>query len=133
LTAIETFDADDKPILMFGCCARITYAYDDKDRQIAVTYLDAQYREVPLEVSVTLTVPGSTAERVGLRPDDRIVSYNGVRITAVPQLGKLTADRTGGARTLVVRRAGKPLTLTVPAGPLGVVLGTSPVGSRAIR
>ena len=60
-----------------GCCSRVVYTFDDSGRQIKATYFDAKNREVPMEIVVLSVVPGSTAQRIGLAPGDRILSYEG--------------------------------------------------------
>jgi membrane-associated protease RseP (regulator of RpoE activity) len=55
--------------------------------------------------------PETPAARAGLRPGDRIVSFNGTTITDYDQLQRLIRGNDAGAAALVVERNGKRLTL----------------------
>lgn len=55
--------------------------------------------------------PVSPAAAAGLAEDDRIVTFNGTRITSYDQLTGLIRDNMGGTATLVVERAGERVTL----------------------
>src|SRR5437899_2205769 len=58
---------------------------------------DAKNRELPAEVVVLSFVSGSVAQRLGLAPGDRIVSYDGKRPTSVDQVVKLVNELSGSA------------------------------------
>jgi serine/threonine protein kinase/tetratricopeptide (TPR) repeat protein len=73
------------------------------------------------EVTVTEVVPGSQAQRLGLRKGDVIIRYGGERITSTEQILKLTAHSQGTEIKLEALRDGKPVTFTVAQGNLGVV------------
>lgn len=78
------------------------------------------------EVPVVGIEAGSAAERAGLLPNDEIVSYNGERVMEFAELEALAAQPSPGSLVLVeILRDGRLQTLTVPAGPLGVVEPTA--------
>jgi len=63
-------------------------------------------------VEVVEVVPGSPAERAGLRPEDMVVAFDGHTIAAVDDLHRLmTADLIGAAVSLRVVREGRELEL----------------------
>jgi membrane-associated protease RseP (regulator of RpoE activity) len=55
--------------------------------------------------------PTTPALNAGMKPGDRIVSFNGIAITSYDQLQKLIRANDDGQADLVVERAGKQLTL----------------------
>ncbi|MEX0426416.1 RIP metalloprotease [Nocardioides sp. DS6] len=55
--------------------------------------------------------PESPAKKAGLLPGDRIVAFNGTRISDYDELQTLIRGNDAGAATLVVERDGKTLTL----------------------
>ncbi len=59
----------------------------------------------------TASDPTSPASRAGIRPGDRIVSFNGVAITSWNQLSDLIRANTSHRATVVVERDGKRVTL----------------------
>ena len=87
-----------------------------------VRFLDAQNR--PTSIAVLQVLASSSAERAGLQPGDEIVTYGGTRVFDVPELNALTYQGNPGESVVVeVRRAGQPLQLVVPRGPLGITGG----------
>ena len=111
--------------------ARIVYTYSDSDRQIKATYFDANNLEVPVEIVVLSVVPGSTAQRIGLAPGDRILSYDGEQATSIEQVVNLVTDLAGPAsRTWIIRRRSQARTFKVAPGRLGINLGSAPVSTR---
>jgi C-terminal processing protease CtpA/Prc len=94
-----------------------------------------RYREAlnrPTNVDVLQVLASSPAERVGLKPGDQIVAYNGTRVFDVAELNALTFQGNPGESVVVeIRRNGQPLQLVVPRGPLGVTggfRGATPIG-----
>ena len=70
--------------------------------------------------TVLRVLPGSPAERAGLRVGDEVISLDGKPATSAPYLvGEIRGRATGAKVTLVARRAGKEvsLILTVEARP----------------
>ena len=59
----------------------------------------------------TSSDPATPALQAGLRPGDRIETFNGTRLTSYEQLQRLIRANESGAATLVVDRAGETLTL----------------------
>ena len=71
-----------------------------------------------MELLVVAIVPGSTAERLGIARNDRLLTYNGVTLTAVEQFIALVTDETSPAiRILVIGRGSKIQSLNVPKAP----------------
>jgi S1-C subfamily serine protease len=65
-------------------------------------------------VEVVEVVPGSPAERAGVRPEDLIVAVDGATVAAVDDLQRLmVAERIGRAVPIAVIRGGQRLGLTV--------------------
>jgi serine protease Do len=61
-------------------------------------------------VEVVEVVPGSPADRAGLRPEDLILTVDDTQITRVEDLQRLlAADRIGASVTVRLLRAGRPL------------------------
>ena len=73
-----------------------------------------------MKILVLEVLPGGQGERVGLRKGDVVTSYAGQNITETGRLNRLVAASTGSNVELAIRRDGKPLTLKVGAGKLGV-------------
>ena len=77
-----------------------------------------------MELVVLDVVRGSIAERLGIARDDRLLSYDGARLTAVRQFITLVGDETRpAARSLTIRRRSQVYTIAVPPGRLGVNIG----------
>jgi len=102
----------------------------DSDRALRTELGDADYERFleaqnrPTSVSVLQVLASSPAERVGLQPGDEIVSYGGTRVFDAPGLNALTFQGNPGESVVVeIRRAGQPLQLVVPSGPLGIAGG----------
>jgi S1-C subfamily serine protease len=74
-------------------------------------------------VVIAKVLPGSQADRSGLKVGDVIASYNGQRFTNVSQLQDLTKEGAGG-RGIEIQRDGKPIKIAVHPGPLGVEVST---------
>jgi hypothetical protein len=89
-----------------------------------------RYREAlnrPTNVDVFQVLASSPAERAGLKPGDQIVAYNGTRVFDVAELNAMTFQgKPGESIVIEVRRAGQPLQLVVPSGPLGITGGGGP-------
>ena len=72
------------------------------------------------KVVITEIIPGSPAEKLGLREGDVMLSYDGRKILDFHVLPYMTASTGGPARELCVRRAGQELTFSAPSGRLGI-------------
>jgi energy-coupling factor transporter ATP-binding protein EcfA2 len=114
-------DAKGKPVLVDGIGAKALYAYDDSDRAVGVTYLDERGREIPTEVEVVKVNANTTAARVKLSAGDRLLAYDGERLTCGQRLAVLTHRSGTDLRLLTVRRGRSNLSFQVSAGQLGVV------------
>jgi PDZ domain len=96
------------------------FTYDDGDRVVAVAYVDGEGNPIPVEIEVLSVFQGSTGERIGLAPADRLIEYNGQILTSMQQLIALTGMGGPRLRTLVVRRGSSTLSFQVPPGRIGV-------------
>jgi regulator of sigma E protease len=76
-------------------------------------------------VTVETVSPGSPADRAGLKPADKIVSYNGIPIQSWYQFTQLVKQREGLPGQLVISRGGHPMQLLVH--PMKMDLGDGPV------
>jgi hypothetical protein len=118
---LDYFGTDGKPIVIPMGFAKIAYSFDDVGREIRATYFDAQGREISMQVVVRSVMKGTTAERIGLVPGDRILSYDGKRLSSVTQLVDMVTDASGATRRrLVIRRGSEELSFEVGAGRLGI-------------
>ncbi len=82
----------------------------------------------PNRVLVSDVMQGSPAEQIGLNPSDAILFYDGKRVFSTAELQGLTKAGDPASWVLVeLMRDGKPVSLYVPGGPLGVRLGTARV------
>lgn len=82
----------------------------------------------PNRVLVSDVMQGSPAEQGGLSANDAILSYDGKRIFSTPELQALTRDGDTASWVLVeLVRDGRPVSVYVPGGPLGVRLSTARV------
>jgi membrane-associated protease RseP (regulator of RpoE activity) len=61
--------------------------------------------------SCTAADPASPARRAGIRPGDRVVSFNGAAIHGWRDLARAIRSNENGAASIVVRRDGRPVTL----------------------
>ena len=116
------FDTDGKPANMSGC-VKITYSYDDLGRLTGVTYWDAQDQPMQIEIAVGVVYAGMAGARIGLQPGDRILTYGGRKVTSIKGFEDLINEPGTSYRALTVRRGPEIiLTLSVPAGSLGITL-----------
>jgi S1-C subfamily serine protease len=71
-------------------------------------------------IEVVEVVPGSPAERAGLRPEDMIVEVDGMRVSRATDLQQLMiADRIGKRVEMTIVRDGAPATVTLTPAELG--------------
>ncbi|MDJ0710850.1 MAG: PDZ domain-containing protein [Woeseiaceae bacterium] len=82
-------------------------------------YLEAQGQ--PTTIGVSQVYPGSPGGDAGIRPGDRLVSYDGERIYTMSELRRETMQGEPGERVVLeVERDGMRIQLSVPRGPIGV-------------
>lgn len=82
-------------------------------------YLEGTGR--PTSVVVTGVMDTSPAQRAGLQPGDRIVSYGGLRIYSMSELNRATlAGSPGETVYLQIEREGMPMQVAIPRGPVGI-------------
>jgi regulator of sigma E protease len=99
------------------------------DNAVGLKLLNLDPRDHPQVMEV---MSGSAAEKAGLKPNDKIVSFAGVPIASRDQFIDLVRKCGGQTNEVQVERAGKKLTLTVTPtidpttkiGRIGVMLGT---------
>ena len=82
-------------------------------------YLEAMRQ--PSRVMVSGVLATSPASRIGLKPGDQILAYNGRRVFNTRELNAFT-NSNGEDAVIDVVRDGTRLQLSVPAGPIGVQL-----------
>ncbi len=111
---------------------RFDWAELDPTMRLRAELGDAEYERYleatgqPSIVSVQSVMATSPAERFGLQPGDEIRAYNGQRIFNVRELQIATNSAAPGTNVVVeVMRNGSPVTVSMPAGPLGVQAGSS--------
>lgn len=93
-------------------------------------YLRAQGH--PAAVQVTQVMEGSPGSRAGLRPGDKIVSYNGERVFGGDDLRSLTLQGTLGEDVVVdIDRDGVRMQLNLQRGPVGISSGRNNLRTRA--
>jgi hypothetical protein len=78
-------------------------------------------------VLVAEVLDGGAAKPAGVRAGDILVRYGAKRVRGMAEL-KQAIDAASGTVALELRRDGKPVTLSVPAGPLGVGLLNHRIG-----
>jgi C-terminal processing protease CtpA/Prc len=87
-----------------------------------------------MQVVIRSVLKGTTAERIGLAPGDRILTYDGKRVSSVTQFPDMVADASGATqRRLVIRRGSEELTFEVAAGRLGVNIEMARVDSEEAK
>jgi hypothetical protein len=115
-------DKSGRPVLTRRGYSRYTQGYDDKGRPTRRTYYDLTRKPVSTHVVVVAVLPGSQAQRVGLKPGDILVRYDG---RPVSQADLFIRDRqaerkTDKPRPLVVQRRDRSLSVQVSPGLLGL-------------
>lgn len=75
----------------------------------------------PTQVDVFSVLSSSAAEQAGIEPGDRIVAYAGERVFDVRELNRAVLVGEPGEPVVVdIVRAGQPLQLVLPRGPIGI-------------
>jgi hypothetical protein len=88
-------------------------------------YLNALGR--PTQVAVRNVLASSPAEQAGLQPGDEITRYAGPRVFDIGDLNRLTYEGQPGETVAVdIVRAGQPMQIYVPRGPVGILGGRFP-------
>jgi len=81
-------------------------------------YLEATRR--PTSVAVRNVLESSPAQLAGLQSGDEIVRYDGERVYNVAELNRLTSTNESDSVLVEVIRNGQPITISLPAGPIGI-------------
>lgn len=67
---------------------------------------------------------GGQAEKLGIKPGDIIIQYDGKKITTLESLRTVKSKTRNKKIKLVISRNGKALTFMIDPGPIGVYLAT---------
>jgi hypothetical protein len=93
-------------------------------------YLTAQGGEA--SVTVREVIGESPANRAGLRPGDRILSYDGRRIFTMNELRSMAFSGEAGEDVIVdIERNGQRMQLVLPRGPMGITGSGGGMGFRS--
>lgn len=93
-------------------------------------YLTAQGGEA--SVTVREVIGESPANRAGLRPGDRILSYDGKRIFTMNELRSMAFSGEAGEDVIVdIERNGQRMQLVLPRGPMGITGSGGGMGFRS--
>ena len=93
-------------------------------------YLTAQGGEA--SVTVREVIGESPANRAGLRPGDRILSYDGTRIFTMNELRTMAFSGEAGEDVIVdIERNGQRIQLVLPRGPMGITGSGGGMGIRS--
>lgn len=98
-------------LIAFALFWGITAGYGVHRAQPVVQVVQQCVISDPARHTCTPSDPLTPAAKAGLRPGDRVVSFNGVAITSYTQLSNLLRANLDGPATLVVDRNGQQLTL----------------------
>ncbi len=123
LVKTEYQGPDGKPMNGPKGFARRTRTYE-LDRPTSSAYFDSNGKELRPRVVVRSVVPGSVADRMGIRVDDVFTHYDGKEVSDVVRFSFVRDAEPvdGPKRTLRVLRAGKPLEFALPPGKIGMNL-----------
>ena len=93
-------------------------------------YLTAQGAQA--SVTVREVIGESPANRAGLRPGDRILSYDGKRIFTMNELRSMAFSGESGEDVIVdIERNGQRMQLVLPRGPMGITGSGGGMGFRS--
>ena len=93
-------------------------------------YLAAQGGQT--SVTVREVIGSSPANRAGLRPGDRILSYDGERVFGMNDLKSMAFSGDPGEDVIVdIERNGQRMQLVLPRGPLGITGNGGSMGFRS--
>lgn len=93
-------------------------------------YLTAQGSQA--SVTVREVIGSSPANRAGLRPGDRILSYDGKRVFGMNDLKSMAFSGDPGEDVIVdIERNGQRVQLVLPRGPLGITGSGGGMGLRS--
>lgn len=93
-------------------------------------YLTAQGGQA--SVTVREVIGESPANRAGLRPGDRILSYDGKRVFTMNELRSMAFSGEAGEDVIVdIERDGQRIQLVLPRGPMGITGSGGGMGFRS--
>jgi len=93
-------------------------------------YLTAQGGQA--SITVREVIGSSPANRAGLRPGDRILSYDGKRVFGMRDLRSMAFSGDSGEDVIVdIERNGQRMQLVLPRGPLGITGSGGGMGFRS--
>ena len=84
----------------------------------------------PNAVRIDEVLPDGVAGEAGLLAGDVVVRYGGRRIRSIAEMKEAIGGAAGGPIPIEVLRDGRPVTLTVPPGRLGVNLAEIRIEER---
>ena len=114
------FHSGDAAVVHRDGYSRMVFAYNEDDSVAETIYFDASDREVKPDITVRVVGRNSAGQQAGVAVGDVLISYDGQKVVSAQQYQGLTASAGGGERTLLVRRNGQLVPLTVPPGGLGL-------------
>ena len=118
LAQVDYHDANDAPVQASYGYARIRYSYDQFGREIRREFFDVNGQPVLTHVTIEKAEPDGKGQRVGLRAWDMITAYEGQEVPDGRRWYELELMLGERPRQLSIVRAGKNVTLDVPAGRL---------------
>jgi TIR domain/PDZ domain len=121
LIEADYFGVDGKPVSVGIGYAKVRYEYDNLGRESRAIYFDDQKREITVDLIIASVIPGTTADRIGLALNDRILRYDGKKPNSLRQFVEAVTNASGHrARDLIVHRDSRELKFEVAPGRLGV-------------
>jgi hypothetical protein len=114
-------DEDRRPKLLSGRgYASRKFHYDERDTPDDAEYFDEADRPVRTEVVIETIFPGGEGNRVGLRPGDVLLRYDGEDVVNAPRLAATIRRRAESGKAepvkLLIRRAGRQLAFDIAPG-----------------
>ena len=85
----------------------------DPDKKEKASTLTIQYSYNDKQICAAMVIPGSPAEKAGLKDHDRILKINGQPVTTIPNFIKTVNNGNGKPITIEIKREGKISTLSI--------------------
>jgi hypothetical protein len=114
-------DKSGRPVLTRRGYSRYTQGYDDKGQPTRRTFFDLDEKPVSTHVVVVKVAPGGQAQRLGVKPGDILIRYDGRPVFQANLFirGRQAESKTDPPRSLVVQRQDRLFILQVSPGLLG--------------
>jgi tRNA A-37 threonylcarbamoyl transferase component Bud32 len=115
------FDIEGRPCSAINGVARWTARLDPANSELVKTHFDLAGRPLQAAVKIVQVTAGGTAERIGVRVGDLVVTYGGRPVSTSAQFLELREREKPDAapNDLVVRRGDERVTLPLPPGTVG--------------